>query len=74
MFTSPSRDVRRHTASVCYHVSYDPDRMGAIAAGDDAKVLAWKEAGVILTTTKQGKTLQFDHDEIVRAWKDLLAT
>ena len=67
VFTSPGRDVRRHTASVCYGVRYRGG-MGVVRAGDDAKGVGWVEVGEVLGG--EGG-LAFDHYDILKAWWDL---
>jgi len=68
IFTDPKRDVRRHTASVCFAVVYDGSQQ--LVAGDDAKELEWRSAEELLNNV--GAKLQFDHMEIVKAWRAMI--
>lgn len=59
VFSDPTRDPRRHTVSIAYGLEVDG---GTLAAGSDA-------ADIVLIDPDRPPALAFDHNEIVRIWR-----
>lgn len=59
VFSNPNRDPRGHTVSIAYGLEVVG---GKLAAGSDA-------ADIVLVDPDRPPALAFDHNEIVRAWR-----
>jgi 8-oxo-dGTP diphosphatase len=59
VFSDPNRDPRGHTVSIAYALEVVG---GTLAAGSDA-------ADIVLIDPDRPPTLAFDHNEIVRVWR-----
>jgi 8-oxo-dGTP diphosphatase len=60
VFSTPTRDPRGHTVSVAYALEVVG---GSLAAGSDA-------ADIVLIDPDRPPAMAFDHNEIVRRWRE----
>lgn len=61
VFSDPNRDPRGHTVSIAYGLEAVG---GTLAAGSDA-------ADIVLVDPDRPPALAFDHNEIVRVWRQI---
>lgn len=63
LYSDPSRDKRRHTASMVYRCIIDGDDIQYLHRGDDAKAVK-----LIPLSTVMSLNLAFDHHTIIREY------
>ena len=63
LYSDPSRDKRRHTASMVYRCIIDGDDIQYLHRGDDAKAVK-----LIPLSTVLSLNLAFDHQTIIREY------